>query len=147
MSIQLQASGSNFDRLADEVWSMMSEVMGKNFFRSHESATWEPSVNLYETAKQYIVCVELAGMTQKEIGIFVDGGLLHVSGSRPKPHVPAPAKSIGVLLMEIDSGRFLRTLPLPKDVLVDQIKASYQRGFLWVLLPRGDDPSLAEDQV
>ncbi|PYI87780.1 MAG: hypothetical protein DMF03_12645, partial [Verrucomicrobia bacterium] len=39
------------------------------------------------------------------------------------------------IAMEIDYGPFLRVLPLPENIDVDQTKAEQRNGFLWITLP------------
>ena len=38
--------------------------------------------------------------------------------------------------MEIDDGRFCRTLDLPDDANIEQIRATYRRGQLLVTVPK-----------
>lgn len=136
MPVSTHAWGSSFDELADQMRAMMSEMEGKNWFRSHAPDTWSPRINLYETVDRYVACVELAGMRREEIDLRAMDGVLHIRGMRPKPIVPDDATDVSVHLMEIDSGRFHRKIPLPSDVVVQQIGATYCHGYLWVTLPR-----------
>ena len=136
MPVSTHAWGSNFDELADQVRAMMKEMEGKNWFRSHTPDTWRPRVNLYETTERYVVCVELAGMRKEEIDLRAMDGALHIRGTRPRPIIPGRATDVGVHLMEIDSGRFHRKIPLPSDVVVREISATYCHGYLWVAMPR-----------
>ena len=137
MPVSTHAWGSNFDELADQVRAMMSEMEGRNWFRSHAPDTWCPRVNLYETTDRYVICVELAGMQRKEIDLRAVDGVLYIRGARSRPVIPGDATDVGVHLMEIDSGRFQRKLPLPSDVIAEQISATYCQGYLWIMLPRG----------
>ena len=66
----------------------------------------------------------------------VDGGRLYLRGQREKPVVPAGDAEVSVTLMEIDSGRFQRKLPLPDDAQLDGMTALYKNGFLWITIPR-----------
>lgn len=146
--VRVQAWGSDFEKLAEQVWSMMTEMEGRNYFRSHAPHSWRPRLNVYETPQQYVVCVELSGMPREEIDVHAAGGLLHVSGYRQKPALPdvfgggseadeaEEAERVSVHLMEIDSGRFHRKLPIPTDVAVARITATYRQGYLYVVLPR-----------
>lgn len=136
MQVGLQAWGSSFDHLANELWAMMSEMEGRNYFRSHAPDSWRPRLNLYETAEAFFICLELAGMPREQIDVRAEGGVLHIQGVRCKPDVPAGDAEVSVRLMEIDSGRFHRKVPLPCDVDIDGIKATYRHGYLWVILPR-----------
>ena len=92
----------------------------------------------YETAQRFLICAELAGMKGDEIDIRADGGELHIRGTRKKPHLPGGDKeeSVSVHLMEIDSGRFHRKVPIPDGVDIEQITATYKHGYLWIALPR-----------
>ncbi len=142
MRVRLQSWESGFDRLADHVRSMLDEMQGRNYFRSHGPHVWTPRLNLYETARQYVVCVELAGMPREEIEIRVEDGVLHIQGVRRKPDLPTESAGesahpdITVHMMEIDSGRFHRRVPIAGDVVVNRIAASYRHGYLWIFLPR-----------
>ena len=140
-----QASGSSFDDLADQVWSMMQKMTDPQFFCSRAPSAWQPRINIYETETCYLVCVELAGMACHEIDVRVSGSTLCVQGSRPKPPLPIDAPEVSVHAMEIDSGRFARELPLPGDVAAERIAANYRQGYLWVVLPRDNADSAAPE--
>ena len=145
MQVGFHACGSSFDHLADEVWTMMNEMKGRNYFRSHAPHSWCPRLNLYETAEAFLVCLELAGMPREQIDVRADGGVLHIRGVRHKPAVPVKGADVSVHLMEIDSGRFHRKVPIPSDVDADGIKATYRNGYLWVTLPRRESAGGSED--
>jgi len=53
--------------------------------------------------------------------------------------VPAGEADVSVTLMEIDSGRFQRKLPLPDDARLDGMTALYKNGFLWITIPRAGE--------
>lgn len=135
-----QATESNFDQLADQVWQMMHEMEGGNYFRSQAPHPWSPCLNLYETPDVFLVCVELAGMPREEIDVRAADGVLHIVGVRHKPTLPEETGDVSVHLMEIDSGRFRRRVPIPGDVNTDEIQAVYRHGYLWVIMPRSSAP-------
>ena len=136
MKTGVQACGSSFDELGDNVWAMMNEVARHGCFRSHAPRSWRPRVNLYEMRDRYVVCVELAGMSAAQIELQTDGDNLKIRGNRSRPTIPGQPGEVSVHLMEIDSGPFSRKVPLPSDVVVEQIRAAYRQGYLWILLPR-----------
>jgi HSP20 family protein len=142
MKINVHAWGAGFEDLADQVVHMLHEIQGSNYFRSHAAPTWKPRVNVYETPTRYLLCVELAGVSADQIDVRTEGGSLHVRGARDKPEVPDVARpefeagDVSVHQMEIDSGRFHRTLKLAQDVNLDDIQALYRHGYLWIILPR-----------
>jgi HSP20 family protein len=132
---------SAFKRMADQFGSMIDEMMGGKSFRSSAPHSWVPAVNVYELNDRYVVCVDLAGMDREKIDVFVEDRVLHVRGVRPKPEVPEASEPIGVLRMEIDSGRFHRKVPVPSEVLVTEVRAVYRAGYVWIMLPREKETS------
>lgn len=153
--MRVHAWGSGFDDLADHVWAMMDKMGGGHIFRSHSPRSWRPRLNIYETPEEYVVCVELAGMPREAIDVCAEAGVLHIRGVRQRPVIPTPCerqadsvpsgetpnlgtadRPVSVHLMEIDSGRFHRKVPIPGDALVDDIGATYRHGYLWIILPR-----------
>lgn len=136
MTRKTQGWGSNFDHLADQVWSMMKEMESANLFRVRPSTDWCPSLNLYETRTCFLVCVELAGIEPGKIDVNAQGSTLVISGKRDRPSLPNDAGRISVHLMEIDSGSFRREVSFPSAVDVDRITADYREGYLWVTLPK-----------
>ena len=142
--VSTHAWGSDFEKLAEQLWAMMSEMESPDYFRSHAPRSWKPHLNLYETPDRYAVCVELAGMPREAIDVRAADGVLHITGKRAKPTPPDDSENVSVHVMEIDSGRFHRKIPIPSDVIVDEIRATYCQGYLWVILPRLADASRSE---
>jgi HSP20 family molecular chaperone IbpA len=62
--------------------------------------------------------------------------VLVVEGERPAPAIPEPQGVVGMHLMEIDHGRFLRAIEVPPRADVDAIEASYRGGLLWIRIPK-----------
>jgi HSP20 family protein len=97
-----------------------------------------PDVNLYELDANYIVCVDLAGVSKDEIDLQLVDSQLRLKGVRaaPQPHADGAQARVRVHLMEIDHGAFCRTVDLPQDVDKDHIKASHENGILWITIPK-----------
>ena len=47
------------------------EQMRKGYFGFTDSETWTPNVNLYESERAYIVCVDLAGVEKEKIDVLL----------------------------------------------------------------------------
>ena len=129
------ASDDGYEKISKQLDSLMEELMGQSFTRLVSSDAWEPRWNVYEDSDQYIVCVDLAGIDPKKIDVHVDRGTLRLSGYREKPEWPASSEVPSVHVMEIDRGRFERSLAIPVDVDASNVSATYRNGYLWVLLP------------
>ena len=143
MSVRVHAWGSDFDELASQVRAMLQGMESPQFFRSRAPDAWSPRLNLYETADRFVVCLELAGVSDDQIEVYADGRTLLVRGVRRKPILPENPTDVSVHVMEIDSGRFQRRIPVPPDVDTERITCMYQRGYLWITLPRVAGPDSA----
>lgn len=97
--------------------------------------SWDPAINLYEADKEYLLCMDLAGMNEREIDVQVKNRRLSIRGQRRSPF-PNPRNSFSVHLMEIDHGEFCRTIELPGSINADTITAKYKNGWLWVRMPK-----------
>ena len=133
---------SNLSRQANK----LMEQMTKGYYNFCPGDAWAPSVNLYETATDYLVCVDLSGVDKEKIDVEVHDNRLRLSGAR---HVPQPdpeelgsqsndphQPKLRVHLMEIDHGTFCRDVELPLNVDRERIEARYRNGLLWVEIPK-----------
>ena len=135
-----------FQHLAGQTRKMMDQFQ-KGYYNFYPSDTWNPNVNLYETAHAYLVCVDLAGVEKEKIDVEVVDGRLRLRGARPVPmcdplptcddQTDADPKRVRIHLMEIDHGSFTRDVELPPDVARDKISATYRNGMLWIEIPKG----------
>lgn len=114
-------------------WLMDDVVSRKPPAVRFSPRTWEPAIDVYETDKEVVILVELAGANEDEIEVTVRGQAVIVRGERRdiKQGIKRTYSQ-----MEIVWGPFERDIALPAAVDVKQIKAFYQRGFLEVILPK-----------
>lgn len=110
---------------------------GLNYQRFCPGEAWTPAINLYEDPGAYILVMDLAGVKSKDIEIRVDEKrLLVINGTREMPEASEASGMVRLHLMEIDHGRFCRTVDLPDDANNDVIDASYRGGYLWVRISK-----------
>ncbi len=95
------------------------------------STLWSPPTDVYETQDEYVVRVELAGMSESDFEVLYENGLLVINGARPD--VP---QRRAYHQMEIRTGKFSTALSLPGPINVDHARAEYTDGFLVVTLPK-----------
>jgi HSP20 family protein len=119
------------------------EQMHKGYYGFYPTDTWTPSVNLYETAVAYLVCVDLAGVDKEKIDVVVQENRLRLRGTRVVPMkddaeeaADHESKRVRVHLMEIDHGSFSREVELPDNVEAEKISAEYRNGMLWIEIPK-----------
>ena len=101
------------------------------------SETWAPPVDLCETDKAIVVCVELPGLTAEQIKIGATNTQLRIWGEkkRRKPR----NRILSHLCSERSYGKFSRLVPLRWTVSVQDATAEVTNGMLVVTLPKIED--------
>lgn len=88
-----------------------AERLQKAFFRPAESEeSWEPPIDIVETAEALFVHVALPGVSGEAIVVGLESGALTVSAVRG---FPVTARGARLHRVEIPYGRFFRRIPLP----------------------------------
>ena len=83
-----------------------------------------------ETDAEYLVLVDLPGVSSAEVTIEVSDHMLSISGSR------APVETGEAQFSERPYGSFVRTLTLPQGVDEEKIAANYSDGVLELHVPK-----------
>ena len=91
------------------------------------------SGDLEETARDVVVRVELPGMDKADCRVTIDGNLLRLSGEK---RAVRETHNSTYHVMERAYGAFERTIPLPRNVAIEQARASFKNGVLTVHLPK-----------
>lgn len=94
---------------------------------------WEPALDFTEAEMEYVVRLEIPGVTRDDLDVSIDGTLLTLSGKR---ELFEEKKGEDYLWQERQSGRFMRTLRLPAPVKESDVVATYENGILLVKLPK-----------
>ena len=114
----------------------VEQSLSQTFHQFCSGETWKPCVNAYENDRAFYIVVDLAGLDAEHIDLRVDEGVLELTGQRETPRPADTPGPLQVRLMEIDQGRFTRTIQLPPTVDPDRIEATYRGGLLWITLPK-----------
>ena len=101
--------------------------------RGRTEMVWEPALDFSENPKEYLVRLEIPGVTRDDLDVGLDGNLLTLSGKR---EFNKTEKGEDFLWEERVEGRFARTLRLPGAVQEGKIEALYNDGILTVKLPK-----------
>jgi len=115
-------------------WLSLQETPGSRrayWQMTIRSYGWRPATDVYETEAAYVVRSEVAGMSEDDFSITLQGRLLRIQGVR-NDRVEARA----FYQMEIPFGEFVVEIELPGPVDAAQATAAYQNGFLQVVLPK-----------
>ena len=151
----LKQTGKNIGHEISRAWESLSEGWHEllsrssdaltHFTRHKDEAQEEGSAlatfprwsllagELEETDKDVLVRLELPGTEKDDCQITIEGNMLHLSGEK---RFEREAHDSTYHLMERAYGAFERSIPLPRNVNVEQAEASFKNGVLTVRLPK-----------
>jgi len=92
-----------------------------------------PAVDLKENNMDYIVTVDAPGLDKNNIKISIDHGKLNISYERMNETENTNDR---VHFSEKRYGKTSRTINLPKNIIEEDIKATYDNGILNITLPK-----------
>ena len=95
---------------------------------------WYPAADVYQTPDGWVVKVELAGVSDDEIEIAIDGNTLYIAGSR-KDH--SCASGVSYQQMEITYSNFEKTLRFPAPIDGATVDHEFENGLLIINLTKG----------
>ncbi len=125
ISEQVQRMQKRMDRL----FSNMMPTIGLVAVRPQRR--WRPPTDVYETEESVIVKVEVAGMSDQDFTVSLSNRNLSISGVRRDPEC-----KLAYQQLEIPYGQFSTEVFLPYAVERDEIRATYDNGFLTIVLPK-----------
>lgn len=112
-------------------WDAFSELFP--FPRFFDRGFWHPSVDLAETAGEFIVRANLPGMKREDIELTVDENSLTIQGEIQEEKT---AEDERFYRRERRQGSFIRRIPLHAPVRTEGVKATFRDGVLEVRLPK-----------
>lgn len=98
-------------------------------------ADWTPTVDISETASEYVIKAELPEIKKEEVKVTVEDGVLTIVGERKQEKEESGKKFHRI---ERSYGRFVRSFTLPDSVDAGQVKAEYADGVLNLHLPKSE---------
>lgn len=98
---------------------------------TRQQRNWRPPTDVYETEESVIVKVEVAGMSEEDFTVSLSNRTLTISGVRRDPDC-----KLSYQQLEIPYGHFSTAVFLPYSVERNEIRATYENGFLTVTLPK-----------
>jgi HSP20 family protein len=109
-----------------------------------QDRSFNPPMDIYETEDHLVVVMEVAGMSGENFRVIFEKDLLSISGVRNES--PSASKT-RLHQMEIDYGKFQRTLRIPFPLKTEEFKATYRQGFLIVTVPKAKEPTSRKVEV
>ncbi|MBI2619679.1 MAG: Hsp20/alpha crystallin family protein [Ignavibacteriales bacterium] len=135
-----------------ERWNMQREInrLFDSFFRGGIQdedfglGVWTPAVDIVEHENEYVVRVELPGISKEDVKIILESNVLTIRGERKQEK---DVKEENYQRMERSYGSFQRSFTLPTTVKNDNIDASYKDGILTITLPKLEEAKPKQIEV
>lgn len=99
-------------------------------------AKWAPTADVVETKDALLIKAELPGMTEQDITVQVENGVLTIEGERK---LEKDTEEKGYRRIERSYGSFFRTFMLPPNVQSEKIAANYVNGVLELTIPKKEE--------
>ena len=127
-----------------EVFTLQKEMnkVFDNFFHfgldEHGSikTMWSPDADVLEEGDNYVVKLELPGLTKDDVKISIDSTALTVRGEKK---LEKEAREKNYHSIERSYGSFQRFFTLPSTVKTDMIDAAFKNGILTITLPKAEE--------
>jgi len=132
------AQNIRFTRIISMTDRMTAQLQALHFTGLHvTAAAWQPAANVYSYPDRLEVCLDLAGVSTRELAVKAESRRLVVRGSRALPDSGTARAGCGrILIMEIPDGEFERVLEFSVEVDPGRVEARQDNGWLWILLPK-----------
>ncbi len=131
----------DIDRLQGEIEELFADLWQVPRFSGLRHG-FRPAADCFHTDDPHrlTIVLELAGVDPESVAVVVEERELTISGERRRPRVAGQVYQ----QMEIEYGRFARTIQLVEDVDVAAASADYEHGLLTVTLPIAERPPRPE---
>lgn len=105
-------------------------------FGIHDRSLWNPAVDVEEKDQEYVVRVELPGITKDDVQITARENTLTIRGEKKQA---SEKKDSNYYRSERSYGSFERSFALPGGLKIDRIDASFKDGILEVTVPKAEE--------
>jgi HSP20 family protein len=105
--------------------------------------TWTPNSEVFETPKEYVIDLELAGVSKDDVQIQHFNNVLVIRGARRFRRKSEDAVYHG---SDRVYGTFERLYQLPLYLDPERLRTSWNDGVLEVSIPKSDTPGKTDDE-
>jgi HSP20 family protein len=99
-----------------------------------KESVWRPLTDVYETDRELVIRMDVAGMDQQDFDLTLSGRVLTIRGVRRDP---TPTAKKHFHKMEISLGPFERNIEVPARLQISSLEAHYDNGYLLVRIGKG----------
>jgi HSP20 family protein len=128
---EMDSLHKEMDRLFEDFW----KGSGSSTFMTGpwQHGALNPHVDETEDEKAFHVKVELPGMDKDDVDVTLSSGVLTIRGEKKREE---EEKGNNFYRKERAFGSFRRTLPVPVDVDEAKVEAKFEKGILYIELPK-----------
>jgi len=108
------------------------QLLGQMEFDSRPKPAWAPPVSVWESDTEWLVSVDLPGVTREQVEIVTRGKLLTITGARPAPG----GQEFRLRTSEFPIGTFRRAIFLQSLSRPIEPKAEMKHGVLELRIPK-----------
>jgi HSP20 family protein len=102
-------------------------------FTEEEFGRISPRMDVRDLEDEYVVEMEIPGMSEKDISISLSNGLLTLSGEKKQE---SETKEGCYYCSERSFGRFDRSIPLEDEIDAEKVEAKFRNGLLKIRIPK-----------
>lgn len=103
--------------------------------RLSKSPSWTPFADIYETAKEFVINLDLPGLNKDEVTVTQANNALIVRGTR---RFRRGSEDAQYHRSERLYGAFERIFPLPNYSWADEMRLNFSEGILTITLPKSE---------
>jgi HSP20 family protein len=110
----------------------MQELIGRSGAGTRAEGALLPPIDAYRTGEGMVVRIDLPGMSNDDVDVQVEEGVLTITGER---HVDETVEQDNWIRRERRHGRFERSFSLPEGTDADALSAKMADGVLEITVP------------
>jgi HSP20 family protein len=103
-----------------------------------------PVLDVFEQENDFTVTADIPGVKKEDVKITFENSVLSISGTRPSQAVPENAR---LLLNELRSGDFNRSLKFRQDIDTSKMSAEMSNGIITIKLPKAESVKAKEIHI
>lgn len=131
--------------LQSEMSRLMNHFWGGSDAGGSQSATaWLPALDVWESEEEIVLAVDLPGISEEDVSLEVDDGVLTISGERSRA---TEEKGDRYYRFERRFGQFSRSVTLPQGIDASGVKAEFENGVLQVHIPKPEERKPTRIQI
>jgi HSP20 family protein len=127
--------------LRNEMDRIFETFFGERFPAFKEEFSFTPAIEVSETDSEIIVKAAVPGIDKKDLNISILDNNLIIKGEIKREK---EEKKKNYYKQEIAYGSFSRTIPLPAEVKVDEVKANMKNGIVTITIPKSEKAKAKE---